>query len=248
MTGRDRMVLMGVAVIALLGAVWLLAVSPKRQEASKLAAQVAETRTQLSSAEGEVKNARAAQEQYSAAYASVVSLGKAVPANQEVPSLIYEISRASNQKHVEFTSITASSSGTGTGPSASAAAASPAAAASGFSQMPFTFVFNGNFFALEHLFQQLNRFTVRSAAGGLAVSGRLLTIQSVKLAPATTAEHTGGGSQPLSGTITATAYVLPAGQGLTGGASPASPGATTPASSGTAPSTPAPAAVVKVTP
>ncbi len=49
--------------------------------------------------------------------------------------------------------------------------------------MPFTFVFNGSFVDLYHLFQQLDRFTVRTASGGLQVSGRLLTIQSVKLAP-----------------------------------------------------------------
>ena len=49
--------------------------------------------------------------------------------------------------------------------------------------MPFTFVFNGSFFDLEHLFHQLNSFTERTSSGGLQVSGRLLTIQSVKLAP-----------------------------------------------------------------
>ena len=49
--------------------------------------------------------------------------------------------------------------------------------------MPFTFVFNGSFFDLYHLFQQLDRFTVRTSSGSLQVSGRLLTIQGVKLAP-----------------------------------------------------------------
>jgi hypothetical protein len=115
--------------------------------------------------------------------------------------------------------------------------------------MPFTFVFDGNFFALEHLFQQLNRFTVRAAAGGLQVSGRLLTIQSVKLAPATTSEHSGGGTQQLSGTITATAYVLPAGQSLTGGATATGPAgtATQTASTGASSSANSPA-VVQVNP
>ena len=89
--------------------------------------------------------------------------------------------------------------------------------------MPFTFVFNGGFFDLEQLFRQLTGFATATTSGGLEVSGRLLTIQSVKLRPASrqrAAEAQGAPKQTLTGTITATAYVLPASQGLTGGATP----------------------------
>jgi Tfp pilus assembly protein PilO len=260
MTTRDRIVLMVIAVVVVLGAGWKLAVSPKRQQASKLETQLTEAKAQLSAAEGELSHAHAAQSQYAAAYASIVSLGKAVPASQEVPSLIYQLSRASDQKHVEFASITSASSGSGpaaaastttSGASGASSSASGAAAAqAGFSQMPFTFVFNGSYFDLEHLFQQLNRFTVRGAKGNLQVSGRLLTIQSVKLAP-TSAEQAGKSrSGRLTGTVTATAYVLPAGQGLTGGATPSSPtGGTTPVSSTSgASSSPTAPAIARVTP
>ena len=245
-------------VFALLGAGWVLVVSPKRKEASKLGTQLSEARTQLTTAEGELTHARAAQAQYSAAYASLVSLGKAVPASQEVPSLIYQLSRASNQKNVDFASIATTSSGSGSGSaSASASSATPAsatgasgAATAGFSQMPFTFVFNGSFFDLEHLFHQLNRFTIRGASGNLQVSGRLLTIQSVKLVPAASGPA-GALSDVLTGTVTATAYVLPAGQAATGGATPSSPtgNSTTPVSSATgASSSPTAPAVARVTP
>ncbi|HYM54844.1 MAG TPA: type II secretion system protein GspM [Solirubrobacteraceae bacterium] len=248
MTGRDRIVVIGLAVLAVLAGAWLLVVSPKRQQASKLDAQVSEARTQLASAEGQLANARSAQAQYAAAYASIVSLGKAVPPSQEVPSLIYQLSLASNQKSVDFSSIVA---GSGSGASSSAAAA-PTAAAAGFTQMPFTFVFDGSFFDLEHLFQQLNRFTLRTTSGGVQVSGRLLTIQSLKLSPAVSGspEPGKGAVEQLSGTITATAYVLPAGQGLTGAATPTSPnGATTPASSTAAgSSSPTAPAIARVTP
>jgi hypothetical protein len=111
--------------------------------------------------------------------------------------------------------------------------------------MPFTFVFNGSFFNLEHLFQQLNRFTQRAVSGSLQVSGRLLTVQSVKLAPLAASGATQASKGVLSGSITATAYVLPASQGLTAGASPAGPaGAGAPSSSGS-PTTPA---IARVTP
>jgi len=218
MTGRDRMVLIGVVVLAAIAAGWMLVVSPEREKANTLAAEVSTAQAALSTAEGQLSSARAAQAQYSAAYSAVVSLGKAVPAGQEVPSLIYELSQASSARSVDFSSIVTGSSG-----SPSAAAGTGAVASAGFSQMPFTFVFNGGFFQLEHLFQQLTAFATHTSSG-LQVSGRLLTIQSVKLSPAATTSTLGKpATQELSGTITASAYVLPASQGLTAGATAASP-------------------------
>ena len=232
MTGRDRIVLIAVVVLVALGAAWMLVVSPERKKADELGTKVAAAQTQLATAESAVASARGAQAQYAAAYTSIVSLGKAVPPSQEVPSLIYQLAQASNQKHVNFTSITSTgTAGAATSPSTSTSTSSPASAASVASaaappQMPFTFVFNGSFFDLEHLFQQLTDFTTLTPSGDLQVSGRLLTIQSVALAPGVAAEGAKGTTSDLTGTITATAYVLPAGQGLTaaGGTTAAAPG------------------------
>lgn len=237
MTTRDRLVLIGVIALALLAAVWLLLVSPERTKASKLSSEVSAASAKLASAQGDAASARASQRRYSAAYSSVVSLGKAVPASEEVPSLMYQIAQATNEKHVQFNSITTGGAG-GSGSSASSASSTVAAAAAsaGFTQMPFTFVFGGSFNDLYHLFRQLNAATVRTSSGGLQVSGRLLTLQAVKLEPVGTE-----GSSGLTGTITATAYVLPASQGLTAGATPTSPATSssaTSASSAPASSTP----------
>jgi hypothetical protein len=235
MTARDRMVLMVVSVLVVLAAAWLLVVSPERQKASKLGDQVTVAQAQLVTAEGQVASARTAQAQYSAAYTSIVKLGKAVPAGQEVPSLIYQLDQVSNSKQVDFFSITSGAGGSGAsaGSSASTPTTPAAASSGGLTQMPFTFVFNGSYNELYHLFDQLNRFTVRTASGGLRVSGRLLTIQSVKLAPVTGSEPAAGRSTSprLTGTVTATAYVLPAAQPSASEATPSSPGAATPASS-----------------
>ena len=254
MTGRDRIVAIGVAIIVVLGAGWLVVVSPERKQAAALGAQVSTASAQLASADSQAASARSAQAQYTAAYASIVSLGKAVPPTQEVPALIYQIAQASHQKHVEFLSI--SSGGVGGSSGSGSTSATPAAAVTGFTQMPFTFVFNGSFFDLYSLFQQLDRSAVRTASGGLNVSGRLLTIQSIKLAPSTISSigpsSRKGGSEQLSGTITATAYVLPAGQGLTAGAtaiSPASQSSTPAAASAPkAAGSPTAPAVSRVTP
>lgn len=242
MTGRDRIVLIGVVVLVLLGAGWILVVSPERKEASKLNEQVTTAKAELTSAEGKLASARTAQSQYAAAYSSIVSLGKAVPPTQEVPSLIIQLAAATGQRNVEFSSI---SSGGGT--SASAAAGATSAAATTFTQMPFTFVFNGSFFDLEHLFHQLDSFASTTPAGTIKVSGRLLTIQSVKLSPVSAEGANGSSSGELSGSITASAYELPAGQGLTGTGTSAAPtsSATSTPSTATSPTAPA---IARVTP
>jgi hypothetical protein len=266
MTTRDRTVLMLVVMLVVLAAGWLKGVSPEREKAAKIDAEVSAAQAQLSTAQSALSEAKGAQKQYTTAYASVVKLGQAVPADEEVPSLVYELDRASTERDIEFNSISIPTAAGG--PSGSSSAAATAAASAGFTQMPFTFVFRGRFFSLEHLLNTVQNFALASS-GGVEVSGRLLTIQSIDLerkqesgesgAPskATTAGSSAAATSAptagnLTGTITATAYVLPAGQSLTGGATPAGPAgssATTVSgsSSSSSSSTPAPA-VVKVTP
>ncbi len=247
MTGRDRIVLMAVIVVAVLGAGWMLVVSPERKKANSLGAEVTSAQATLSTAEGELSKARSAQSQYAAAYSSIVSLGKAVPADKEVPSLIFQLSHATQQRNVFFSSIstgTSGAAGAGAAPAASTPAAASAAAA-GFTTMPFSFVFDGSFFDLERLMRKLTNFTTRTASGALKVNGRLLTIQSINLAPVNKSGATP--SNELTGTVTASAYVLPG--GATSGATPASPtGASTPASTPGAPSSPTAPATVTVNP
>jgi hypothetical protein len=257
MTGRDRIVAIGIAVLVVLGAGWMLVVSPERKKAAKLDEQVGSASAQLATANGQLASSRNAQAQYTAAYASIVSLGKAVPPSQEVPALIYQLAQASHEKNVEFSSIV--SGGNGGASSPGSGAATPAATITGFAAMPFTFIFSGTFFDLYHLFQQLDRSTVLTSSGGVVVSGRLLTIQSVKLGPVGSSSGAGpasgkGHSERLSGTVTATAYVLPASQGLTAGATSTAPaGATsrfpaTAAARSRASSSPTPPAIARVTP
>jgi Tfp pilus assembly protein PilO len=250
MKGRDRIFLIGVVVLVVLGAGWVMVVSPERKQAADLNTQVAAASSQLATANSQVASGSGAQAQYSAAYASIVSLGKAVPPTAEVPSLIAQIAAASGQRHVEFSSIVPAGSSTGS-------AAAPTAALTSFTQMPFAFTFSGSFLDLYDLLQGIDRSTLLTVSGGLQVSGRLLTIQGVKLIPAGSSGSASGSatssSQILSGTITATAYVLPAGQGLTAGATTSAPAGAAPSSTATpasaeASKSPTPPAVARVTP
>jgi hypothetical protein len=262
MSARDRLVLMAIAAFAVVGAVWMLAVSPARKQASTLTGEVASVQGALAGVKSELAGASNVQVRYRSAYASLVTLGKAVPIADEVPGLMYAIDQAANHKKVQFTSI---SNGKGSGggsaghasssSSSSSSATSGAAQGAGLQQLPFTFTFSGSYQDLCRLLAQLESFTVQGRSGALRVSGRLLTIQSITLGGGAGGSSSSSGTQTgkpgaMAWTITASAYVLPAGGGAGGaapaGAQPSGP-ATTPTSSpgGSAPAAPA---VVRVSP
>jgi Tfp pilus assembly protein PilO len=236
------MVLIGIAVLAIVAGGWMLVVSPERKQAQSLTSQVESAKKSLETAQTQLADAKGAQAKYAEAYSTVVSLGKAVPASQEVPSLIYQLSQATSERNIGFNSISTA----GTSPSSASSSASATASAGGFTELPFNFSFTGQYFSFEKLFDSLTAFTTHASGSTLQVSGRLLTIQSVKLSPESSSAP--GKTPKLSGTITATAYVLPAGESLTNGATATSPtGAASPAS--TTAGTPATSpAIVKVTP
>jgi Tfp pilus assembly protein PilO len=249
MTTRDRLMLMGIVVLAVLLGAWFTTVAPERERAAKVSAEVESARQQLAAAESQANSASNARAQYSAAYASLISLGQAVPASAETPALMYMLDKATHVRNVQFASITTTAGG-----SASSAGAASAAQSTAFTQEPFTFVFTGSFVDLYELLNQLEDFTAQTPTGSLRVNGRLLTIDSLSLAPLSQGAQGGSGrskSPQLTGTVTATAYVLPVGQSTVGGATssgPAASGSTTSASGTTATPGATTAAVIKANP
>jgi len=278
-TKRDRIVLTVVACVALVAAFWLLALGPKRKEASELSAKVTVAEQQLATAQQSVTASRGARAQYAADYATVARLGKAVPVDDDVPALIYELNATANATGVNFQSVKLAasaaapaatppaaaaqpqgngSSGSGTSGASGAAAPTPSPAPAtqaasatlppgaavgpaGFPTMPFTFTFAGSFFDLADFFQQIQGY-IKPGGAGVDVQGRLLMINSVSLAAAP------GGFPRMLATVSANAYLLPASQGLTNGASPSAPSSQPVAAAGasatpsTAPATVAPGA------
>ena len=254
MSARDRIVLMAIAVVAVLGAAWMLAVKPAREKASKAAGEVCAARAQLTTVQSEVTTAGSARRRYRAAYASLATLGIAVPTSSEVPSLMYAIDQASGRKHVEFTSI---SNGSSSGSSGSGGSSAGAAATAGFKQMPLTFVFNGTYRDLIAFLKQIEGFTTQGPSNTLQVSGRLLTVQSITFASGA-AGSSGGSPQSgssssahageMSWTIAATAYALPAPATTPTAPSSAGSPAAQPTSSASSASPAGTPAVVRATP
>lgn len=109
----------------------------------------------------------------------------------------------------------------------------------GLPVIPYDLQLEGDFFGFADFFQGVDQLVSTKgtgvAASGVTVDGRLVTINGFEIKT-----EPGGG---LSATVQVTTYVTPADQGITGGATPTAPAATTvstPAPSGS----PAPAATV----
>jgi hypothetical protein len=243
MTARDRTILLVLCVGVALVAPWLLVVSPKRSQASKLQSQINGVQSQLAGLHTQAASAEAARSSYAKSFTALVRLGEAVPTDDNTPSLIYQLQSAANAAHVDFQSLTFNA-GQGASSGASSPVASQASAAAlppgasvgpaGFPIEPFTFTFQGNFFHLADFLGRLQRF-VTMGDQQLSVSGRLMTLNAISLGPGS------AGFPQITATISATTFLLPASQGLLNGATPAGPSSTgtqtvsTPATTSAAP-------------
>jgi Tfp pilus assembly protein PilO len=237
MTTRDRNILLVLGALAALAAFWFLAIKPKRADVETLTGQIATQQQRLATAQATVNTGLAAKAAYPKDYAAVAQLGKALPADDDLPSLLYQLDAESHGSHIDFESIargtsaaatSSSSSATSTtGVAATGASALPPGATvgtAGLATLPFSFTFSGSFFDLQQFIQRVQDF-VRPEGKGIAVRGRLLTIEGVSLVPGT------NGLNRLSAKIAATAYLAPS---TTPAATTSTPSPTTPDSGATA--------------
>jgi type II secretory pathway pseudopilin PulG len=247
MSPRDRVVLIVICAVAAIVAPWILVIQPKRDEASKLQSQINAEQSQLDSVRSQLAQGSAARAAFARSYTAVVSLGEAVPTDDNTPSLIYQLQAAAKASRVDFQGLAFNP---GSGGSSSAAPTSSSGTSSsqtlppgatigpaGFPIEPFTFTFQGNFFHLANFLGRLQNFVVATNQH-LSVSGRLMTLDSIQLGPAST------GFPEMSATISATTYLLPASQGLVNGATPAGPAGSTTQSVSTSSSASTPPAVI----
>ena len=237
MTRRDRLVILVVAVVAAIAASWLLVVSPKRDQAAKLATKVATQQQALNTARAQLAQNAAASKQYASNYAALARLGEAVPASDDIPSLIIQLQNASDGARVDFQSLqNGGASATGSTPAPATATAAAGASTAAPEQLSFTF--SGSYFQLSNFFNKVQHF-VTPDGNGVLVKGRLISLDSVNLTPAAS------GFPQITAQITATIYTesapAEAAGAATGGSSAASSTAST---SGSSSSTPAPTAAI----
>jgi Tfp pilus assembly protein PilO len=238
----NRLIVAMVAVAAVAGAFWMLVLSPKRKEASELSDQVSQTREALGQHQSEAAQAEEAKRQFPHNYEQLVVLGKAVPGDDDVPSLLVQLNLIATASDVRFQTFTLKSasggesapppaapapgeSGSGTpastpiSPTEVAASTLPLGAAigpAGLAVMPYELTFTGDFFHIADFIKGLDAL-VKSENEKVDVHGRLITINGFSLSPSQ------GGFPELEASFSVTTYLTPPSQGTTAGATPESP-------------------------
>ena len=244
MKSNDRTIVIGLAIVGLLAAVWFFLLAPKRAEVATLDQQIVELEASVVAEEQLALTSDQAREGYEDAYQRLVVFGKAVPDAADAAGLIEQTSTLAERTGVDFQAIVLGE-GTGEAPLPAPALTEPpageeapvapsvateAAAATlpigatigsaGLPVMPYDISFSGDFFSVADFMAALDAL-VRPASGrkpeAIGVDGRLLTVNGFTLEPDTTDPSI------LRVEMNVTSYVAPADQGLTGGATPAAP-------------------------
>jgi Tfp pilus assembly protein PilO len=242
MSSTNRAIAAGI-VLAVLGFVfWTMLLSPKRNQAQKLGAQIEDLKASLAQHEAEVAEGEAARNEFPSEYQRLVVLGKAVPGDDDVASLLVQMNRISDVAGGTFREVklapasveaeaatTAPAASEGTPISATEVAASllPLGASigpAGLAVMPYTVAFDGNFFEIANFIKGLDSL-VKTDEDEVTVEGRLVTIDGFSLEADPTA-----GFPALQANFSLTTYLTPPSEGATGGATApptATPAATT---------------------
>jgi hypothetical protein len=221
-TQSTKTVLAVGAVLAAAAAFWFLALAPKQDEATQLDTDIAAKQSQLDQSVSQVAGYEKAKGNYKVNYTTMTRLGKAVPGDDDVRSLLVQINDAAARSKVEFRAINVSGGATpapgapatGTPGSLAAPPGTVKVGSAGFSAMPFSFGFDGSFFRLSDFFNRLEDF-VTVTNKDVDVTGRLLLLGSISITPQGDLKH-------LTAQVGAASYLVPVAQGLEG-ATPDSP-------------------------
>jgi Tfp pilus assembly protein PilO len=253
MKSSDRTILITVAAIAAIAAVWFLLIAPKRDEASSLGAEVDQARAAVEEAQQQAAEAEAAKNGYAANYHHLVVLGKAAPSDDDTASLFVQLDQVAAAAGADLEGITLSED-TGAAEPATAAqattsdqseeaaaadpavpAAAPATEASaallplGATVGPAGLPVMPYDLTLKGNYFQIADFIdglqklVGSKHGRRVVNGRLVTIDGFSFQGDTEA-----GFPELDAKLNVTTYIAPADQGATVGATPTAPVPTAP--------------------
>ena len=228
MTRSPKILIPAIAAVAAVAAFYFLVLTPKREDATRLDGEIAAKQAAFEQARDQAESYEKARDNYAKNYTTVTRLGKAVPADDDVRSLLVQLNDAAKRSKVDFHAINVGGTGSEAQPQgeagsteAGSTALAPApgtvpVGSGGFSAMPFSFGFEGSFFRLSDFFNRLEDF-VTVTNEDIDVSGRLLLLGSISVEPKSQDDP-----KHLTAQIGAASYLVPAAEGVEG-ATPESP-------------------------
>lgn len=194
------------AGIAILAALWMLAISPKRDERSQVKDNVAAQEARLQTAQTQLASFEAAKQQFPVKLAELKELDKAVPARGAISSLLRQLQRRAKVRNSNLRLVALKPGGAGPAAATGETPVTPGASVGpdGLAALPFTFEFTGEYFALRDILAAVRR-SVSVKKDKINVGGRLLTIDGLTF---TRMDPT---STQTKATLNATAYIAPDG-------------------------------------
>jgi Tfp pilus assembly protein PilO len=189
---------------AAVAAFYFLVLAPKYEAAGELGDQIEAKQAEVAQVQSRIAAYGKARTAYRGRYAQLIGLGKAVPADDDLRSLMIQLDDAADGSKVRFKSLSLASTSTSSSETSSTGTATPppgAVAGNGqFWQMPFALTFVGSYPRLTRFLDRMADL-VRVTGDEVTADGRLLVVDSVSLAPAANQSR-------LSATVNASSYVL----------------------------------------
>ncbi|MGA8219856.1 MAG: hypothetical protein WB771_14935 [Solirubrobacterales bacterium] len=127
MKASDRGILVGLAVVALAIAFYVMVLGPKRNDAAELGSQIDELHASISQQQQVASFAEQARKHFPRYYGRLVVLGKAVPEQADTGSMLVQLNSIASRTGVDFRAIALSQGASGTGTSTSTSAAQSSA-------------------------------------------------------------------------------------------------------------------------
>ena len=105
LTARDRKILFALIPIVVIVGYWFLLLAPKHKEASKIKDQLTQAQQVRDAAQQKASQLSGAKRSFAADYATVIRLGKSIPASVDMPSLLVQLDRAARGTGIKFTDV-----------------------------------------------------------------------------------------------------------------------------------------------
>ena len=105
MTRTNKILLTAVAFLVAVAAFWFLVLSPKREEITTLDTEIATKQAEVAQSQQQLATYTTARASYKKNYATLARLGKAVPTDDDVRSMMVQIEATADGTGVDFQQI-----------------------------------------------------------------------------------------------------------------------------------------------
>lgn len=128
LSARDKKIAIVLAPLVLILGYWFLLLAPKREEAATSQTKLAEAEKARDTAQDQLRLSQGSKTSFASDYSTMLRLGKAIPENVDMPSLLVQLDAAARGTDIEFMKVAVSEAAADAAAPAPATGQPPAAA------------------------------------------------------------------------------------------------------------------------